>query len=377
MKFTGNEADAYNDLVASIATATARQDVLEVPGGVWHVPHEHDRPAIRVTCTIRGAPGARFVFSSDNPGLYAHLKIDDAQNIGLSGLILEGDKKQQPWATPSAWCILSVTRSANIRLKSLTVTSAQKWGIDASGIGGLSLEQVTVSDCGYAEEPPDNQPLPSCGGMRMTQAAGRSEHVTIAQSDFIGNGGQGLNLSGIDGLLLSSVFASENGLYQAHGNQDGVALSNINTARLTNCHIRENLADGLVITNSGGGAGFITVRGGSLSENGGNGALLYILDEPGVINAVALGGVGISNNSRMSAYPYPHGFDGVRLSPWGSTGKISNIRVAHCTIDGDHQSGVAQLPREIDPAGRLGAVTLKGNHIGGTRHKPVDLWSLA
>lgn len=380
-RFDPDPTDAYPALVAAIAEATRRHKSLRIdpaPGGApWHVRFLPGRAAIWITCSLSGDAALHGICT--NPSLYTMWRIE-AGALSVSDLTFDGGRVAQDWDVPSPWAVVSIRGCTGVTLDGVTVKRGQKWGIDAFDCERLTIKDSTFELCGWYDEPPGNSPVPSCGGLRMASSAARSYAVMVKGSQFSQNAGQGLSITGADYVTVADCIATGNGLYEAHGNQDGIHLADVIGATVTRCGAVANLADGIVVTSATGQASSKVVISGNTSErNGGNGILLWC-DPAGA-------GGGISDariernlcydNSQMSPANWPHGFDGIRLSPWGNRGGIRGVTLARNTCTGISQMhGIGQPPREVDPAGGLEDIK-QINNLADGYHGGVGLWEVA
>lgn len=376
--------DNYAALAAMLPQAAGGR--LTLPPGRFPVEWRDDRPALRVpgNCVV-SAESATLVCSSHNPTLFAMLVIE-ADDVAVRGLTLVGDKTARPWATPGYWCALAVRHAKNIKLTRVSVSLAQRWGLDVNGADGLTLTRCTLTGNGYAEEYPGNAAQPLIGGLRISAESTRNRNVVIQACRFNGNGGQGANIGQVDNLTVRESQFCHNGLYRGHGNQDGLALNGVSGASIQRNLMRGNEADGLVLTAAPGAGSChdIDLSANKCWGNGGNGILVYEHD--------ALGGgdpsyLDITNNvcrdnGQMTDAPYPHGFSGIRLAPWGGFGRIHDIRLrANKCFDSrppgqrTQMCGIDQLPVEVAPWGGLGGnIVLESNRCYNNVWAATNVW---
>lgn len=379
--------DRDNYLALRDCLAMAAGGRLTIRAGEYPVDWGTDRPALRIEADtlISAEPDATLRCASRNPSLFAMLLIEQPR-VTIKQLALVGDKRQQPWATPGYWCILAVRHAANVTLRKVRISQAQKWGMDVSSADSLSLNGCHLSGNGYSEETPGNDPQPLVGGLRVSADAARNRRITLTNCNFSGNGGQGANISRVDGLAVKKCQASNNGLYPAHGNQDGLALSGCVDGRIEEVVATDNRADGIVLTqqNAADSCKNLLIRAAHSARNGGNGILLYSHAEAtaGELADIQIVGNTCFDNGQMSQVGYPYGFSGIRLAARGGFGRIHDIALRDNTCYDTHpypgqMCGIDQLPMEVDPNGGLGqGITLSNNHCFQNAYRNVNLWQL-
>lgn len=379
------DSDNYTTLRDALAMAAGAQLVLQP--GVFPLNWVAGRPALRIPagCVV-SAENVTLSCTSSNPDLFAMLMIE-ADDVTVRGLGLVGDRRAQAWYTPGYWCLMAVRQARRVRLERVRLERSQKFGLDACDVSDLTLTRCRVTLNGYAEKPAGNDPLPLCGGMRLTATAQPNQHVTLAGCVMQGNGGQGANLNRVDGLTVSASRFESNGSYPAHGNQDGLALSGITGGLVRNCVVDGNLADGIVLTaeSQAQECRGVTLRANRARRNGGNGILLYEHDTPdgGRLTDMLLHSNVCGDNGQMTRAGYPWGFSGIRLGARGF-GRISDIRLVRNSCydsrEGDERTqmcGIDMLPREIQPFGGLGpGIRLEGNQAYNHTYQDINLWQL-
>lgn len=376
--------DNYTTLRDALAMAAGGR--LIIRSGRYPVAWLGDRPALRIPdgCEV-SAESVTLQCSSANPTLFAMFVIE-ADDVDVCGLSLIGDRRQQAWSEPSYWCLLAVRQAARVSLKRVKVSQSQKFGLDASDVIDFSLTRCQFTENGYAEQPPDNQPLKLCGGLRIAAEIGRNSNVQLIGCLAERNGGQGANIGRVDNLVVDGCRLSRNGLYAGHGNQDGLALSGIIGGVVKQTQAALNQADGIVLSaeSPAHNCADMQLRANRARGNGGNGILLYEHDTPngGNIYGLEIARNVCADNGQMSA-GWPWGFSGIRLGARGF-GRIHDICLrANTCLDTrppaqrTQMCGIDMLPRETNPRGGLGEnIELIGNRCSNNAHYQVNLWQI-
>lgn len=378
---------ADNYLALANALAMAANARLIVQPGTYPIVWTPDRWSLRVPagCTLV-AEHVYLNCASLNPQLFAMFVID-ADDIAVTGLALNGECKSQSWYTPSYWALLAVRQAQRVTLTSCTLSNSQKFGLDAVDVTDLTLEQCKFVQNGYADEPQNNDPMPLCGGVRISASnQRRNQRVVMTGCAVEHNGGEGAIIGRVDDLLVNHCKFAWNGLYDGHGNQDGLALSGIIKGSITHNTTLANRADGIVLSagNTAETCSDVVLSHNKARANGGNGILLFEHDTPigGELANIAIQHNTCADNGQMLTPNYPFGYSGIRLGSRGF-GRIHDIclRANKCYDSRAHARtqlcGIDMLPAELQPHGQLGDhIILDDNKLYNNQYMNLNLWQM-
>lgn len=368
--------------------------VLYIPAGTYKIVISPNRFALNLpkhTYIYGDGESSILKFVVTNPSLFATLKFESKSNLVLRDLTLQGDKRiGVPYATQKYWTLLALRLSSKVSLTRVVIKNSQRFGAEIASCKNVHIEGSSFLANGWTENVAGYAPIALVGGLRVTAADSevsiRNSAITITNSVFDDNGGEGAIISYVDGLTITNSRFTNSGLYRWHGNQDGLVLSGITNGSIMGNVVSDNYSDGIIVvqTSEEDSSKNINLANNTAYNNYGNGILLYSHPDAvaGYIKKVTIVGNTVYDNGFTNTSGYPNSFDGIRLAPWGNAGAISGITIdrnyCYDTRTGTERTqmqGVGQLPAQQDPNGGLGKdIIVSGNMCYNNEHQDIAFW---
>ena len=375
--------------------ATKGGGTIYFPPGTYRisVPAGKNALSIMSRTMLLGSPGKKSTIKFDisSTTLHTPLKFSGQTSLELKDIVIEGTKNNIAWNSPAYWALVKIENSKNVKIINTKISNAQRIGLEILSSENISISSSEFFANGWEEEYPKGQPQQMIGGLNISLSTNgvRNKNITIENSTFTQNGGFGAWVGYADNISITGNTFYKNGLYPAHGNQDGVGLFGIQQGIIRKNQSTDNYADGIVIATKENDTKNVSVTSdvkidqNTSARNGGNGIILYSTKQSSAeIKNSTISNNTVYDNGFGNTVGYPNSFDGIRLSPWGTSGVIHDITISRNTSydtrtdkKRTQQAGIGQLPKERDPDGGLGAnITLSENRCYNNAYADILLW---
>ena len=289
--------------------------------------------AITTIHIVGGTPGTPLIYSAGANGESFPLSPRaglSLQGDGLTTVTISGTGLAAACPGNSA-CTMAVT-TANVALSGFTLQAiGGTRGITASAATGLSLTDMTISNC------------PGAGVVFLGASGG-----TLTRVATQGNGGFGINVQGSSHIKLDTVTSSQNG--------GGLAITD--TAQVTSSSSNFNAnngndAQGAVVLN---GTAHWTSTDDQVMQNARDGVLLGNPNNPAAnVNVVSMT-TGAGQGCRVEGNGTAAVGHGIRVFGNGSAVKLSGCSVLANTGNGVFMNGTANVAD-------LGIAANSGNNV--------------